>query len=151
MRNMTEPDVRELQGIVEAMDSAARERDFASFYTTDVAFHRKIWDLSGNRYVRIALDPLISRLFAFALIPLHGKSDPRKPLADVQMHREILEGLCSGDPERACEIFVDAVSKNWAETIRVKIDRSVIPTISNKSRRRGQGRKRTIKELKISH
>jgi DNA-binding GntR family transcriptional regulator len=130
MRNMTKADVRELEEILDAMELAAQTSDLASFHQNDLAFHRKIWDLSGNRYIAIALERLAFTLFAYGIMPPQNQTKARRPLADVETHRQILVGLRSGDSELACATFVEGISKNWKDYSNVEIDRSLIPTIS---------------------
>src|SRR2546425_4191146 len=55
-KNMTKAAAQELEERVKTMESAARNFDLSTFHKSDLAFHRKIWDLAGNPYLEIALE-----------------------------------------------------------------------------------------------
>jgi DNA-binding GntR family transcriptional regulator len=129
MKNLTETDMLALEAVVEDMEIAVRKKDSASFHKHDLAFHRKIWDLSGNRYVSIALEPLVFPMFAFGLMTQESYLSPLQHLDDVDIHRKILDGLRSGDPEAACAIFVEGISKSWKDLCQIEVDMSLIPTV----------------------
>src|SRR5438132_8792635 len=66
--NMTDKALRELETLVVSMRSAAQKFDLATFHKSDVAFHEKIWALTGNEYLELALERIAFRLFAFVLL-----------------------------------------------------------------------------------
>ena len=49
--NVTDADIKELQLVIARMKRAAAELDMDQFYESDLDFHRKIWIMSGNRYL----------------------------------------------------------------------------------------------------
>src|SRR5262249_54252011 len=63
--NVTEADLSEMDEIVRRMDSAVKALDLGSFQKADVEFHRRIWDVSGNEYIGIALERVLFGLLAF--------------------------------------------------------------------------------------
>lgn len=66
-RNAKTEDVAELKRLADGMKQAARaaEPDLGKFYENDLAFHRKIWEVSGNKYLAEALERVVHPLFAF--------------------------------------------------------------------------------------
>jgi DNA-binding GntR family transcriptional regulator len=66
--HVNEGDVSYLRDKVDRMKRAASELDLQGFYDADLAFHRKIWALSGNPYLADALERIVVPLFAFFLM-----------------------------------------------------------------------------------
>lgn len=66
--NAAAPDVEELRSLIERMESAAATRDPEQFCEADLAFHRKIWELSRNPYLLDALERVVLPLFAFSVM-----------------------------------------------------------------------------------
>lgn len=118
--NVTEAAATELEEIVKAMESAASKFDLAAYHKSDMAFHRNLWHLSGNDYLRLALDPIVVRLFAFSL--LRRKPGATKEFqAAIEEHRQILEGLRTRNPDVARRAFVESTLRFWREHHRVDI------------------------------
>jgi DNA-binding GntR family transcriptional regulator len=107
---------REFTAIVEAMaGSGISEVDVKSFHESDVSFHRKIWELAGNEYLRSTLETITFRLFVFSIVdrwPGNPKAMGER-LAAVQEHLGILEGLRSGDKNIARKAFVRQTVQYW--------------------------------------
>jgi DNA-binding GntR family transcriptional regulator len=64
----TEDDLAYLRQTIQKMERAAKALDLPQFYEADLAFHRKIWSLSGNPYLADAIERLVVPLFAFFLM-----------------------------------------------------------------------------------
>jgi DNA-binding GntR family transcriptional regulator len=111
----------ELRRIVEAMEHSAQVFDLASFHKSDIQFHQRIWDLTGNEYLGIALERVAFGLFAFVLLQRPQESR-NEFLAAAQQHREIFEGLCSRDPKIAREMFIRSTSRFWSEWHQVHVE-----------------------------
>ncbi|MGH9839099.1 MAG: GntR family transcriptional regulator [Blastocatellia bacterium] len=67
-KNATPADIAELREMVEEMKQGAKKMDLDQFYEYDLAFHRKIWQLSDNPYLANALERAVIPLFAFFLM-----------------------------------------------------------------------------------
>lgn len=106
---MNDAAVRELEAAVREMGQAARNFDRIAFHKADLAFHRIIWKASGNEYLESVLEKVTFSLFAFVLL---GQKQ-REFSASVLQHREILRGLCSGDPKVARNAFVRSTRRFW--------------------------------------
>jgi DNA-binding GntR family transcriptional regulator len=111
-RNMTAALGQELEDIVQDMEAAARRFDLARFHKSDVAFHRKLWKSAGNEYLETALERVAFGLFAFVLLQRESESKTEF-LAATDQHKQILEGLRSGDPEEARRAFEQSTEKFW--------------------------------------
>jgi len=97
--HMTTADLDELQGLVDAMRTAAEASDFESFYHTDLQFHRVIWRISRNRYLAGSLETLVVPLFAFFLI--RTRLDYQVDLlGSAQRHHQLLESIRNRDRVR---------------------------------------------------
>jgi DNA-binding GntR family transcriptional regulator len=98
-----------LRRTVEKMEAAAEVDDRASFHEADLLFHRQIWKLADNEYLKAALERLVFSLFAFVL----AKQERTDFLAAAQQHRAILSGLLSGDSTQAGQAFIDNTLEFW--------------------------------------
>src|SRR5262245_9446307 len=57
-----------LGGALAALEKAARRKDIRAFVEADHAFHRTIWQLSGNRHLEDTLGGISARFFGYNLI-----------------------------------------------------------------------------------
>lgn len=100
---------RELKGIVASLDEAARRLNRVNFHNNDIEFHRKVWRLSGNKYLEAALEGMLFAMFAFVMLK-QKQSDFR---AAVEQHRKMLAGLLTGDPSEASAAFRQSTLEYW--------------------------------------
>jgi DNA-binding GntR family transcriptional regulator len=114
--NMTPEAEEELTAIVNAMAGNGMDRkSVKNFHDCDVAFHRKIWELAGNEYLRDMLETITIRLFVFSVVgrwPDNPKAMGER-LAAVQQHLGILEGLKTRDRHLARQMFVKQTVQYW--------------------------------------
>ncbi|HEU4389836.1 MAG TPA: GntR family transcriptional regulator, partial [Blastocatellia bacterium] len=66
--NATPADIAELTRLAQNMRSNAEHLALDDFYENDIAFHRLLWELSGNPYLVDTLEKLVVPLFAFFLM-----------------------------------------------------------------------------------
>ncbi len=89
-------DVSELRALVEEMRQAARDSDLSKFNDYDLALHRRVWQLSGNKYLHDALERAVVPLLTFFYLrsdgvgELHAKS--------VDHHAALVDMLASPVP-----------------------------------------------------
>jgi len=123
--NFTPEADREFTAIVESMaGSGISEIDVKSFHESDVSFHRKIWELAGNKYLQSTLETITFRLFVFSIVdrwPGNPKAMSER-LAAVQEHLGILEGLRSGDKKIARKAFIKQTVQYWNAQYGLGID-----------------------------
>jgi DNA-binding GntR family transcriptional regulator len=114
--NLTPEAEEELTAIVNSMTGNGMDRQsIKNFHDSDVAFHRKIWELAGNEYLRDTLETITIRLFVFSVVgrwPDNPKAMSER-LAAVQQHLGILEGLKTRDRHLARQIFVKQTVQYW--------------------------------------
>lgn len=89
--NVTPKDLEELRELMGRMERAAAELDMDQFYEIDLAFHRKIWIMSGNEYLVNALERVTVPLFAFFV--MKTRREPESYAESAMMHGKIVEAM----------------------------------------------------------
>lgn len=89
--NVTEADLETLRQTIRNMEQAAIDVDLDLFYEADLAFHRKIWNLSDNPYLSDALERVVVPLFAFFLMKTSRRRNSY--VESASMHAAIVEAL----------------------------------------------------------
>ena len=115
-QNLTPEAEEELSALVTSMTGTSMApTEVKNFHDCDVAFHRKIWDLAGNPYLRDTLESISFRLFVFSVVG-RWAGNPKafgERIAAVQQHLAILEGLRSRNSETARRVFVKHTVEYW--------------------------------------
>ena len=111
--NLTTDALTELRGHLAAMEKAAHVADLPAFHHSDVAFHRVIWNLSGNEHLGAALDRIAFSLFAFVLLKYRDEREGYA--AAVTQHRQIIDGLATEDPTKASRMFQQCTVGYWRQ------------------------------------
>ena len=89
--HVTEKDLDSLRQTIRSMEQAAVAVDLTLFYEADLAFHRKIWNLSDNPYLTDALERVVVPLFAFFLMKTIRRKNSY--VESASMHAAIVEAL----------------------------------------------------------
>jgi DNA-binding GntR family transcriptional regulator len=114
--NFTSTADEELTTLVTAMSGTGMTAvDVKNFHDCDVAFHRKVWDLADNAYLRDTLEVVTFRLFVFSVVdrwPGNPKAIGER-IASVQQHLGILEGLRSRNKQVARRAFIKQTVEYW--------------------------------------
>jgi DNA-binding GntR family transcriptional regulator len=114
--NFTPEADKELTALVEAMTgTGVTKSDIQQFHESDVAFHRKIWELAKNEYLQDTLETITFRLFVFSVVD-RWPGNPqaiRERIAAAQEHLGILEGLRSRDKGVARKAFIKQSVQYW--------------------------------------
>lgn len=100
---LTKDDVAELSDVVEQLRVAAAANDVAKFRELDITFHRRVCELSGNKYlVQIwsIMEPVMRGLRAVSDPLFEGDWS-----AMADEHGRLLEALRAGDPDKASALF----------------------------------------------
>lgn len=114
--NLTPEADAELTTLVTSMTGTGMAAtDVRHFHDCDVAFHRKIWELAGNEYLRDTLEAVTFRLFVFSVVGRWpGNSNAlSERIAAVQQHLAILEGIRSRNKNIARQAFVKQTISYW--------------------------------------
>lgn len=85
------PDIEYLRNETAKMRRAAEVLDLDAFYESDLAFHRKLWEMSGNEYLVECLERIVVPLFAFFV--MKNRRDRQSYLASAANHEKIVEAL----------------------------------------------------------
>jgi DNA-binding GntR family transcriptional regulator len=107
-------DLSELDECVNKMETAAKKGDLAGFKSWDHNFHRTLWRASGNAYLVECLEPLVTKLFAFAYTTVAGgQPGAAKRRELVALHRTIAESIRSGQTSAARKALRDSMDLSW--------------------------------------
>jgi len=88
-------DIKEMREIVDSMRQAAAKKDLARFNEHDLAFHRALWQLAGNRYLADALERAVVPLLTFFYLQSGHVSEAH--VQSVRDHEDIVEALVAPD------------------------------------------------------
>ena len=108
----TATDLKNLRALVARMGRAADTGDLAKFNDCDLALHRAIWQLSGNKYLADALEravvPLLTYFYLSSgrIVELHVKS--------VASHAALVEAVAAETPQDAVRRALEALrDQSW--------------------------------------
>lgn len=118
--NVTTADIEELRGITIRMKEGAQAHDLDQFYQNDLAFHRKLWEMSGNEYLVECLERIVVPLFAFFL--MKDRRPRESYLISVAQHEKIVESLPHLSGAELRVLMRDSIS-DW----RTEIFHAVLP------------------------
>jgi DNA-binding GntR family transcriptional regulator len=118
--NVTAIDLEELRGITVKMKEGAQAHDLDQFYQNDLAFHRKLWEMSGNEYLVECLERIVVPLFAFFL--MKDRRPRESYLVSVVQHEKIVESLPHLSGAELRVLMRDSIS-DW----RAEIFYAVLP------------------------
>lgn len=116
MPRMTRRDVDGFVGLVDRMIEAARAGRLSELRQADMALHRRICELSGNRQTVRAhegIDTEVQMLVAFVDL------DQETPMAAALSHEPIVEAIAAGDVERAVDAVERHSRQTWARVLEV--------------------------------
>jgi len=89
-------DVSALRALVEEMRQAARASDLGRFNDCDLELHRRIWQLSGNKYLEDTLERAVVPLLTFFY--LRSGRIGKLHVESVRHHEALVDALASGEP-----------------------------------------------------
>ncbi|HKQ80125.1 MAG TPA: GntR family transcriptional regulator [Blastocatellia bacterium] len=89
--SVTPTDIEHLRSITAKMKEGAEAHDLDQFYQNDLAFHRKLWEMSGNEYLVDCLERIVAPLFAFFL--MKDRRERESYLFSASQHEKIVEAL----------------------------------------------------------
>ncbi len=119
--NITPADIEELRSITAKMREGAQAQDLDQFYQNDLAFHRKLWEMSGNEYLVECLERIVAPLFAFFLMKDRRKRESY--LFSAAQHEKIVEALPRLSRAKLRALMRDSISDWKAEVFNVVLPR----------------------------
>ncbi len=112
-RKVTDKDFAILEGFVDAMAKAARDKNPREFFEHDLEFHRHCWKLAGNKYLEQSLENLVPALFAFVLNASHESVQE----SVARQHVQIINALKSAYEPDFSAIIREALNSFALEAI----------------------------------
>lgn len=105
MRTLGPNDTAHLRNLTALAKEGANSGDIACFFDNHLALFRRVWELSGNKYLHQTLERLVVPLFALYLtrasFECQGQGLMRIALACSGRQEQILEAIQRGD---VCEV-----------------------------------------------
>jgi phosphonate utilization transcriptional regulator len=109
------PALKEVRGLVEQLEQAAKARDAHAYHLLNLRFHDRLVELAGNAKLTAIYRKLIKELSLFRRLNLdHGWLMP----VSANEHRHIVKAIASGDPELAGRAMHDHVMESKERTVR---------------------------------
>jgi DNA-binding GntR family transcriptional regulator len=105
------------------MERGAGEMNFDHFYEYDLALHRKIWELSGNRYLFEALERLVVPLFAFFVMRTPRVRETY--IESAEAHKSIIDAMLTKDGPELREFTKAAMisfKNDWLTTFGSELE-----------------------------
>jgi len=100
----TEEDLTKLRNLVEQADGALARGSLADAHRLNSEFHDELTRIADNTFLKSALEPLQSRMH---WLFRHVRDLPEL----IKEHRELLDAIASGDPERAAQQSAHHIEK----------------------------------------
>ena len=113
-RHITPAQYAEAEAMVQAMDVAVRAKNELAFHQLNLGFHDRLVEMSGNRKLAAIYRKLVKEL---ALIRRRNLADTGVLPLSASEHRDILEAIASGDPERAGRVMFEHALDGKQRTI----------------------------------
>jgi DNA-binding GntR family transcriptional regulator len=108
------PQIQSCWQALQKMESSARSGALRGFFHADLEFHRALWQSSQNECVESALERIVPKLFAFAIIR-HSRPSSKELIEICKLHRRILNAVMKSDKETACRLMEDSMEKAWLD------------------------------------
>jgi DNA-binding GntR family transcriptional regulator len=89
--NARPADIDGLRNLANGMRQNAEEMRLDLFYENDIAFHRLLWEMTGNPFLVDALERLVVPLFAFFL--MRNDRDKENYIESAESHLHFAESL----------------------------------------------------------
>jgi DNA-binding GntR family transcriptional regulator len=100
MENWSVEKSQELTRAIEALETAARERNAEVYYRQDLEFHQAIWRFADNPFLAKALSQVTVPLFAFVMVKVAAEQ-PFDFIGNAAEHRLLADAILSGDSQHA--------------------------------------------------
>jgi DNA-binding GntR family transcriptional regulator len=113
-------DIEHLSNITGKMKEAARALDLDQFYQNDLAFHRKLWEMSGNEYLVECLERIVAPLFAFFL--MKDRRERESDLFSAAQHEKIVEA-----PPKLSGVKLRALMRDSISDWRTEVFNAALP------------------------
>ena len=116
--NGTATEIAELHVLAQSMAQYATEMRLDRFYENDIAFHRKLWQMSGNPYLVDTLERLVVPLFAFFL--MRNDRDRENYLDSAADHVQFVESLSSCEAAELRQMVKESMTR-WKDEMLARL------------------------------
>jgi DNA-binding GntR family transcriptional regulator len=130
-------EITELHDLARAMQDCAAKMSLDQFYENDIAFHRKLWSMSGNPYLVDTLERLVVPLFAFFL--MRNDRDRENYVESAADHARFVESLSTLSATELHSMVRESMTR-WKDEM---VSRLFPKRIESGSRLKPQSRVRT--------
>jgi len=115
-------DVAELRELTAKARNGAAAQDLAVFFEKHLAYRRRVWELSGNRFLRETLERLVAPLYALYLMKSNfNREGMFQTIEDCLAHQDkTLRAFEGGDSQEAARIvgsFLQQMKDNLGSTL----------------------------------
>src|SRR5262249_49292224 len=109
----TPEQINEVKELADKAKKAAKAENLDAFFDNHLAFRKRIWQLSGNRFLQQTLERLVIPLYALYLIRRsHNREGLLQTVVDCIEHQDhIFQAYKEGDLEEARRVARDFLSK----------------------------------------
>ena len=99
-------DVAELRDLTAKVRTGAASKDLAVFFEKHLAYRRRVWELSGNRFLKETLERLVAPLYALYLMRSNfNREGLFQTIEDCLVHQDkTLRAFEAGDSQEAARI-----------------------------------------------
>jgi DNA-binding GntR family transcriptional regulator len=112
--NITPAQLKEIKGLVDAMEKAVKAQDAHEYHLLNLRFHDRLVEMAGNRKLTAIYRKLIKELSLFRRLNL---ADNWLLPISAGEHRAIVKAIASGDPELAGRAMFQHVIDSKQRTI----------------------------------
>ena len=113
-RNITPAQLKEIRGLVDAMEKAVKTDDTRQYHLLNLQFHDRLVEMAGNRKLTAIYRKLIKELSLFRRLNL---ADGWLMPISAGEHRQIVKAIASGDADAAGRAMFDHVMESKERTI----------------------------------
>ncbi|UUZ65726.1 phosphonate utilization associated transcriptional regulator [Polaromonas sp. P1-6] len=113
-KNITPAQLKEIKGVVSAMEKAVKAEDAYNYHLLNLKFHDRLVEMAGNRKLTAIYRKLIKEISLFRRLNL---ADGWLMPISAGEHRQIVKAIASGDPEAAGRAMFDHAIESKERTI----------------------------------
>jgi DNA-binding GntR family transcriptional regulator len=114
-KNSTPADIEELRRLAQGIRQGAEEMRLDVFYENDLAFHRKLWEMSGNPYLVDTLERLVVPLFAFFL--MRNDRDQENYIESANNHMQFVDSISTLEAAELRRMVNESMTRWKAEML----------------------------------
>lgn len=113
-KNITPAQLREIRGLINAMEKAVKAKDAYNYHLLNLKFHDRLVEMAGNRKLTEIYRKLIKELSLFRRLNL---ADGWLLPISANEHRQIVKAIASGDADSAGRAMFEHVIESKERTI----------------------------------